>query len=68
MKEVVLELIKTGYIKPDHINKLGYTSLWTCLKVIKKVALELINTGKSKPDHIVQDGTTALFRWHVITV
>ena len=62
MKEVALELIKTGNSKPDHIDQLfGWTALiLACENVMTEVALELIKTGKSKPDHIDNFGNTAL--------
>ena len=60
MKEVALELIKTGHAKPEHVNY-DYTALiWACENKMTKVALELIKTGHTKPEQADNDGHTAL--------
>ena len=42
MTEVALELIKTGYAKPEQVNQWGYTALsWACQNEMKEVANEL---------------------------
>ena len=61
MKEVALELIKTGYVKHEQVDNWGHTALiLACEKGMKEVALELIKTGKSNPDHIDHHEKTAL--------
>ena len=46
MKEVALELIKTGKSNPCHISKDGKTAFsWACEKGMKEVAYELISIG-----------------------
>ena len=72
MKEVALELIKTGHAKPEQVcNRYiiiniiygGDTALiYACQNVMTEVALELIKTGKSNQNQITRDGKTA-FSW-----
>ena len=46
MKEVALELIKTGHANPEQVNDIGNTALsWACKKGMKEVAYELVSTG-----------------------
>jgi len=46
MKEVALELIKTGHAKPDHITQDETTALsWACKKDMKDIAYELVSIG-----------------------
>ena len=52
MTKVALELIKTKYAKPDHVNNDDKTVLiLACKNKMKEVALELIKTGHVKPEH-----------------
>ena len=61
MKEVALELIKTGYVKHEQVDNWGHTALiLACENEMTEVALELIKTGKFNPAYITKDGYTAL--------
>ena len=61
MKEVALELIKTGHVNLEHVDNFGRTALTrTCQNKMKEVALELIKTGHANPKHVVNTGHTAL--------
>jgi len=60
MKEVALELIKTGHANPEQVNKDGQTALiLACQNQMTEVALELIKTGYANPEQ-VDYGNTAL--------
>ena len=46
MTEVALELIKTGYAKPEQVDKDGNTVFsWACENDMKEVVHELVSIG-----------------------
>ena len=61
MKEVALELIKTGYAKPEQVDMNGNTALtWACQNGMTEVALELIKMGHMNLGQVVQHDNTVL--------
>ena len=54
MKEVALELIKTGHAKPEHVDNNGDTALiWACQNEMKEVVYELVSIGAFTTDDLL---------------